>query len=499
MTQKSRKILVYSLIFLFFIISPILIFYTQGYRFDFENKKITQTGSLFFKTIPKYTKIYLDGVLEDKTDFLFGSILIENLIPKQYEIIVEKNNYVSWGKTLAIKAKQVNNAKNIILFPENPEFKNLSENQINEIENFWAVPNQEKIILREKEINQWVLKLFDIKKTVKTRLITENEILKILKTSNENKLELLDLSFSSNPDIILLKTKTTDTQQYLILNIKKTPIDIIALDFLDPIAEQIFISSTPQIFSIISDYKNLLKISFLKNNELFITGLPEKTVKQDIAPIAKNILTYCVAENNIIYYLDQNGELYKTDFSFEAKEKLLDNAFDINLEKEYWLKIKKGFIFLTENKSLYLFNPETKSFKQLLNPVKNFIVSPDLKKICYFNEYEIWVLFLENQYEQPVRKAQDEIFLTRFSKKIENIFWLNSYYLIFNIQKNDNEFETKIMEIDNRDRINTYVLFSDKYSQNNNEKKQKIFWNENNNKAYILSDKNLFESEKLIK
>ncbi|MEA3296142.1 MAG: hypothetical protein U9Q27_03340, partial [Patescibacteria group bacterium] len=495
MTQKSRKILIYFLIFLFLIISPILILYSQGYCFDFENKKITQTGTLFFKTIPKYTEIYLNKNLKNKTDFLFGSTLIENLAPKQYEIAVKKNNFVSWEKTLEVKAMQVNNAKNIILFPENPKFKNLNKNQINEIENFWAVPNQEKIILQEKEINQWVLKLFDTKKIVKTRLITEKEILKILKISDKNKLELLNLSFSSNPEIILLETEIKDARQYFALNIKKTPIDIVALDFLDPATKEISIYSFPQKFNVISDYKDLLKILFLKNNELYITGLSEK--KENIAPVAKNILTYCVAQNNTIYYLNKNGEFYKTDFSFKTKEKLLKNAFDLDLEKKYKLENKKNFIFLTRDKSLYLFNSGTKSFKRLSNSVKNFIVSPDLKKICYINEYEIWILFLKDQYEQPIRKSGDEIFLTRFSKKIQNIFWLNSYYLMFNIQKNNNEYETKIMEIDNRDKINTYALFSNQISENQNN--AKMFWNENNNKAYILSDKNLFESEKLIK
>jgi len=83
MTKKTRTILFLICLFLFLLIAPSAIFYSQGYRFDFDSKKITQTGGLFLKVFPKSAEIYLDGKLKKKTDFFFGSILIENLLPKK--------------------------------------------------------------------------------------------------------------------------------------------------------------------------------------------------------------------------------------------------------------------------------------------------------------------------------------------------------------------------------------------------------------------------------
>ena len=84
MTKKNRIILIYILILLFFLTTPPTILYSQGYRFDIADKKITSTGGLFLKVLPRNANIFLDNVLADKTDFLFGSVLIENLLPEKY-------------------------------------------------------------------------------------------------------------------------------------------------------------------------------------------------------------------------------------------------------------------------------------------------------------------------------------------------------------------------------------------------------------------------------
>lgn len=83
---------------MFLLIAPSIVLYSQGYRIDFENKKITQTGGLFLKISPKQADIYLNGKLSRKTDFFFGSALIENLLPKKYKLEIKKTGYQSWKK-----------------------------------------------------------------------------------------------------------------------------------------------------------------------------------------------------------------------------------------------------------------------------------------------------------------------------------------------------------------------------------------------------------------
>lgn len=122
MTKRTRTILFASFVFLFALISPLIVLYSQGYRFDFETKKIVQTGGLYFKVAPRSAQIYLNGKLKNTTSILNSSSLVENLMPKTYAVEISKEGYHSWKKTLTVKEKQVTDAKNITLIPQNINF-----------------------------------------------------------------------------------------------------------------------------------------------------------------------------------------------------------------------------------------------------------------------------------------------------------------------------------------------------------------------------------------
>ncbi len=198
MIKKTRKILFLTCLFLFALIAPAAILYSQGYRIDFNpaanGKIISRTGGLFLKVSPRQADIFIDGKLKKRTDFFFGSALIENLLPKKYKVEVKKEKYHSWEKILEIKEKQVSEAKNIILFPKEVSFNVLSE----ETEQFWISPDQKKIIIKIIEENNWILYIYDSEKNEKNRLISAEDI--------EAKSSLLiDLDFSKDSKEIYLK------------------------------------------------------------------------------------------------------------------------------------------------------------------------------------------------------------------------------------------------------------------------------------------------------
>ena len=86
---------------------------------------------------------------------------------------------------------------------------------------------------------------------------------------------------------------------------------------------------------------------------------------------------------------------------------------------------------------------------------------------------------------QPKREKGERIFLLRLSEQIRDVFWIRSEYLIFNTQNN-----TKIIETDNRDRINIVLWAEFKYSE--------IFWNQYDKSLYVLDEGNLLVSGKLM-
>jgi len=124
-------------------------------------------------------------------------------------------------------------------------------------------------------------------------------------------------------------------------------------------------------------------------------------------------------------------------------------------------------------------------FEKFFENLNSLKISPDLKKLVYFSNYEIWILFLKDSDPPAIHRKGDRVFFVRLSEKIDNVFWLNSDYLIFNAGN-----KIKIAEIDDRDRINI-VDFAEV-------KEPEIFFNKSNKKLYLLSDENLYRSEALF-
>jgi len=423
MEKKTRKVLLFIFFLIFILVAPILTFYVQGYRFDFENKRLTQTGGIFIKTInPKQVEVHLDGKLSKKTDFFFSSTLIENLLPKNYNIKVQKQGYYAWEKNLEVKEKQVAEARSIVLLPKDPEFQLLTTG----VENIWFSEDKSKAIIKEREKDIWTLQLYNLEKNVKSQLIKETDIYK-------TGADLIDLQFTNNDELTL-------------------------------------------------QIENKEQISYF---ELEIDSIPPLLTKaKEPQPLIKDALSY-ESFNGAIYYLDSSGNLYKTDASLTNNEKITSQAFDVKQETKYKLYVFEKVIFLQEGKTVYLFDQKKKIFEKFSENINYIKISPDKRKLVYFSDSEIKILFLEEQNFQPRFNKGENMFLMRLSESINDIFWLNSDYLIL-ITNN----VLKIVEIDNRDRVNIIDIVTVKNPE--------IFLNRKTKKLYLLDRGNLFVSERII-
>ncbi len=110
---------------------------------------------------------------------------------------------------------------------------------------------------------------------------------------------------------------------------------------------------------------------------------------------------------------------------------------------------------MKEDNVLFKFNYDSKIFEKVFEPVKDLKFSQDKKKLMFFNDYEVWVLYLKDILIESPKKAGDLQLISRFSEKINQVFWLTDYYLIFNLGD-----KFKITEIDDRDRIQIWDLGS---------------------------------------
>ncbi len=506
--QTKRKIF-FTLAILFFISAGTTIAYSLGWRFDWKNKKITQPGMFYFKTKPANAQIYINNKPKKKTDFFFGSALIDNLLPGKYKIKIEKNGFSSWEKTLTIKKREVTEAKSIVLIPKNYSFSQIT----NQAENFFISPNQKEIIIEEKIVNHdssnaqatthWSLKLFEIDKELKSSLIEEQDILNKLNSSkiSKNKIKkvsLQGLKFSPDSKRILLKITTDEKEEkryFFLLSIDQTPVILKNIKLSLSNLENVYFNpgNQKEFFILVNLEENKSKD---KTTEKYKDQKKEKSPydlsslkilqkinleKNEKKVLLKDIITLTLFKNNI-YYLNKSGFLFKADLSLKNKEKL--NLYPLDVQKKWQiLKATDNYIFLKEERNLYLLEKGT-LVKKIVDNFNNLTISPDEKKIAFYNNHEIYLLFLKKKYNQPTKEKGEISFLGRFKGEINNLFWWTNNYLIFN-----NGEEIKISEIDDRDKIN--IVQIGKFP------KPKIFWNQKYNSLLVLSNNKLYFSQGL--
>lgn len=512
MTKKRRNI-VFGIIAVLFVLTAVgAVFYSLGWRFDLETKKPIQPGMFYFKALPKNCEATITPIdnsgnakgnaIIKKTDFFSGSVIFENLKPQKYKIQIKKDGYISWEKILEIKEKEATEAKNIYLIPQDPIFTAVSQNT----ENFYFSPDNKKIII--KEINTapsdgwqasrpvprsfgeggsldegWALKLFEPEKNIKSFLIKEADI-------SKSGAELKEIIFSPDSKKIIIKAITRENIEYYFLDLDKSPNNLTLLDFID--------SSASEIYFIPENLQKLLVLSSSpeeSGGNKKIISRADLTEKKLSPPLIKNIIA-CQPSKSNIYCMDSQGFLIKSDFSFEQIDKMNLIPYPVEENKKYAVFTYSSKIGIWEENSLYLLDQKTGIFQKISDSAENVEFSPDNKKLVFSDGYEIKILFLEKTDDRPERKAGEQIFITRYSSKIKNIFWYTDHYLIFNSRD-----KIKIAEIDDRDKINITELSPDISSVNGElveSKSLEIFWSQSQKKLFLLSENAFYISEKLI-
>ncbi len=138
------------------------------------------------------------------------------------------------------------------------------------------------------------------------------------------------------------------------------------------------------------------------------------------------------------------------------------------------------FIVIGQNNDLYLFNKSSAIFEKIAIQINDASFSADGKKIIYWNNNEIWIMYLEDILIQPYKKVGEKELITRHSQKISQvIFYPNNEYLAYVIGD-----QIKIIELDGRDQRNVIEFI--------NAKNPQIYFSYQDNYFYYLTESQLF-------
>lgn len=121
MSKKSRRILFYLGVIIFFVASTIAILDAQGYKYSFEEKKFVRTGAIALRANAD-ASVYVDDELEGTTSFFGNAFGVDQLLPGSYTVRLQRDGYSPWQKVITVQEGFVSDFPHVMILPtEDPD------------------------------------------------------------------------------------------------------------------------------------------------------------------------------------------------------------------------------------------------------------------------------------------------------------------------------------------------------------------------------------------
>ncbi len=456
MNFRYRLLIIIPLFIIFVIAAPALILYGEGYRYDWQNKRLGRTGNFFIDSSPREATILLNnqslkGPWYQKW-FIHKKILgmpdiqgatptvINNLLPNKYDITIKKTGYRPWHKILEIKPQTTTNTGRVNLFLEKFNPRLITKDPIiflspidngrqavyatyqstTKISTIKLLKTDPNVSLAE-DVAQIPGKISDIQKT-------NNNL--IIKTAGN--FYLLNLSYPK--DVFLINTLVSGVQKILLANntiYAQAGNKIYAVDVNNKKISLIF--DLNQIYA----KKFILQDWIIKNAYLLIVKESSRDSWLEKINIASDVKKYNL--QSVVFSLALPNEGFKIN-----SEQINDDLVVLN-------NAQKMIVADTTQKTNYLIYN---------NNTNNIVVRQNEKDVLLANDFEVYLISLIKN-TNDIWKA-NAVLLNRGSEKIKKIIWStnNSYCLSISNLNID------VVELDDRGGRNIYNLLTADSIQN---------------------------------
>ncbi|HVM76748.1 MAG TPA: hypothetical protein VMU07_01190 [Candidatus Paceibacterota bacterium] len=119
MTRRTRRIIFYVLLILFFILGTGVVLYADGWRINLTNFRTEKVGGIYVRAYPQDALIALDGQsIQNQSNFLNHGTLISNLYPKNYTLSLSETGYDAWHENAGVEPSLVVEMKYAVLVPQ---------------------------------------------------------------------------------------------------------------------------------------------------------------------------------------------------------------------------------------------------------------------------------------------------------------------------------------------------------------------------------------------
>ena len=233
-SHAIRRLIAITLVLSFLIISPTIILYTAGYRYDWKNRRILTTGTISIHTLTKDIEVLINNepIVQTKSMKLGlqtnDSIRLTNIAPgKTYTVTIKKPGYHTFTHDILVHSNQTSFIKNISLIKVAEPEKVLSRKLTNKKVSFSK--DGKHLVYATKEKNKEGLQLLNLRTKKEQTLYAATSTIpqtswspyaQYLGVFFEEKTVVID---AENPHLITNTSTTTKTPKHAWKNTARHP------------------------------------------------------------------------------------------------------------------------------------------------------------------------------------------------------------------------------------------------------------------------------------
>ncbi len=430
---------VFAILFLF--TTPVAILYSQGYRFNQYQGIFIHSGSITVKSTPSSINVFLNGQLQPsgRLGMINNSTTLNGLRPGTYNLKVTADGYKDWEKNIEVHSGVSTEFWNVFL----PQ-KDYSPKELNaeDVQRYFPSPFGKKVAYFKKNAENLEIWSLDMKKNESTLIFS--------KPGLDFSTDLLEnAEWDSNEQMLIAPIRSNGKKDFLILDSENV--------------------QAPALLSEMTSLSDLDRARWSSDNQetIYFTAVSKEDSKKnlyrislgtkDTEIISENVKAYDLS-GKYIYFLKQNDIIYKSDLNGKGEKQMTVEAIpfsDPNEQSRLIVYDDDRQVVISERGQLFVHNnATTETLRKIGDDVLGAQFSDDGKKLLYWNNNEIEVLYLRVWDVQPRRSENETQQIIRFSTPIKNVFWYRDYEHIFFSTQN----KLKIAELDQRDHRSVFDI-----------------------------------------
>ncbi|NTW14378.1 MAG: PEGA domain-containing protein [Candidatus Moranbacteria bacterium] len=439
--HRLHNVLFWILLAAFTVTTSGVLFFTFGYRFSFERGIFVYTGSIMIKSNPRAVTVSIDGqpVPKSRIDNVNQTIHIPGLNPGEYLVRVEAPGFQSWEKNVTVQSGISTEFWNIVLARNDYQKTAIMEGPIQKA--FFSTLERKFAIAETSPGGGIRIVVLDQTKGTSQQVYENDDFV-----FNEDDQENIEWSPDGTGLLVPLHDRKTDEHTEFVVNLKTGEgTDLRTYSGLQSPHDARWNPTDNRSFFVLSG------TSFY----LVHTGETDETKRSEVK--LENVSSFDLSGKVLFFIGTQSDEIFQAaldGWTFRT-EPITGTIPGIRkfVHPKLTVYDRKRVVVYDRGGDGYLLNDDG-GFEPALIPlgpgIKGVQFSDDGKKLLFFTENEISVVFTHKWEVQPYRQSGEIIQIARFSTPVSYPQWAKDYeYVLFGLGK-----ELKTAELDHRNRRN---------------------------------------------